>query len=176
MIYNLFILTKSGITIFYKTYSPESIIENEVMVAAFFSAMCSFSNNLTGRALDLLRVGDRQFIIKESPDLLLIVLVDNDDSIPDMLEKFDELEDFFYKHYKKLITKRTFDGNLEPFEGIEPKIDKIILKSPISKTTGGVLETLEEIKKLLNTRKKGSKLKLNKLLDEKIKEAKSESK
>ncbi|NVM01957.1 MAG: hypothetical protein HWN67_06455, partial [Candidatus Helarchaeota archaeon] len=58
MIYNLFILTKSGITIFYKTYSPESIIQNEVMVAAFFSAMFSFSNNLTGRALDLLRVGD----------------------------------------------------------------------------------------------------------------------
>ncbi|MFX0140618.1 MAG: hypothetical protein ACFFDN_43660 [Candidatus Hodarchaeota archaeon] len=172
MIYHLLILTKSGITIFYKAYSLKSIIQNEVMVAAFFSAMFSFSNNLTGRALDLLCVGDKQFIIKESPDLLLIVLIDTDDSISEVAAILDELEDFLYKNYKKFIAKKTFNGNLKRFEGIEPKIDDIVLKKPIPKKTGDLLETLEEIKKLINTRKKGTKLKLDKLLDEKIKEAK----
>ncbi len=175
MIYNLFILTKSGIAIFYKTYSPESIINNEVMVAAFFSAMFSFSNNLTGRSLDLLRVGERQFVIKETADLLIIVLVDNDDNMSEILEKLDSLVDFLYKNYSVYITKRTFDGDLERFAGIELEIDNIILKKPVSKTSSSVLETLEEIKRLLNTRKKGTKLKLDKLLDEKIKEAKKQS-
>lgn len=145
------------------------------MVSAFFSAMFSFSNNLTGRALDLLRVGERQFIIKETVDLLLIVLVDNNDNMSEILEKLDDLEDFMYKNYGKYITKKTFDGDLERFAGIEPKIDKIILKKPVPKKSFGVLETLEEIKKLLNIRKKGTKLKLDKLLDDKIKEAKNQS-
>ena len=55
------------------------------------------------------------------------------------------------------------------------EILQTISKKPISKKTVGFLETLEEIKKLVNLRKKGTKIKLNELLDEKIKEAKNQA-
>ena len=168
MLHNIFILTKSGINIFYKAYTPEACILNQVMVSAFFSAMFSFSNNLTGQALDFLRVGDRQFVVEESPDLLFITLTDNDDSITEIRERLIKLKDFFYKNYAKYIDKKTFDGNIEPFEGIEPNIDEIILRPPILKRQGKVLETLKEIKKLINIKKKGTKAKLNNFLDEVI--------
>jgi len=167
------VLTKSGITIYYKQYSPDSFIKNQVMVSAFFSAMFSFSNNLTGKALDLLRMGDRQFIVKESSDLLFIALVDSDDDLTIANDRLKYLSDFFDKNYKKHINKKTFDGNLEHFDGIEEKIDTYILNTPISKKTNSFIRTLEEIKKLVNTRKKGTKEKLKKLIDKKIQEAKT---
>jgi len=166
------ILTKSGIQIYYKQYSSESFIKNQVMVSAFFSAMFSFSNNLTGKALELLKMGDRQFVVKETPDLLFIALIDSDDDLNDVRSRLDFLETFFYKNFKKYIDKKTFDGNLEHFTGIEPKIDKFILEEPICKQTNNIIEILEEIKRLLNTKKKGTKAKLIKFLDEKIDEAK----
>lgn len=174
MIHNLMVLTKSGITIYYKQYSPDSFIKNQVMVSAFFSAMFSFSNNLTGKALDLLRMGNRQFLVKESPDLLFIALIDSDDDLNETNGRLDYLKDFFYKNYKKYIDKKTFDGNLERFVTIEDKIDNYLERNPIPKNTSGdIVGTLEEIKKLVNTRKKGTKDKLRKLLEEKIKEAKT---
>ena len=145
------------------------------MVSAFFSAMFSFSKNLAGKALDLLRVGDRQFVVKESPDLLFIALIDLNDNMIEVIERLDKLQDFFYKKYANLFTNKSFDGNLEPFYGMESYIDELISNPPISKKTSAILETLEEIKKLVNTRKKGTKIKLNELLDKKINEAKNKS-
>ena len=176
MIHNIFILTKSGITIYYKAYTPEASIMNQTLVAAFFSAMFSFSNNLTGKTLDLLRICDRQFICKESPDLLFISLIDLDDSILEIMERLNKLQDFFYKNYAKHIDSKTFDGNIGRFEGIESIIDEMVLNPPIFKKTTKILDTLEEIKKLVNTRKKGAKLKLDKFLNKTIDDYKKEPK
>ncbi len=163
------ILTKSGISIYYQQYSPDSIIKNQVMVSAFFSAMFSFSNNLGG-ALKLLRLGSRQFVVKESPDLLFIALIDTDDDVSDTTIRLDQLNDYIYENYEKFINKKTFNGNLSHFSGMGEYIDKIVKEQPICKDVKNIITTLEEIKRLINSNEKGSRAKLNKLLDEKIKQ------
>lgn len=174
MIHNIFILTKSGITLYYKAYTQKAFILNQIMVSAFFSAMFSFSNNLTGRSLELLSVGDCQFVIEESPDLLFISLIDKDDSIRDIKDRLKKIQDFFYKNFAKHIEKKLFDGDLERFNGIDPIVDDLLLKPSIFKKEGEFLKILEEIKKLVNTQKKGTKLKLNNFLDEVVNHYKAE--
>ncbi|MEX2725071.1 MAG: hypothetical protein Q6366_002225 [Candidatus Freyarchaeota archaeon] len=141
MIYDLYILTKEGLCVLHRKYG--SLNYDETLITGFLSAISSFSRDISGEELELIVMGDKQFVSIPSENMFFVAYSDKGDKLKSTLLRIREE---FIKKYGNIGAPTIDKSDINEFITI---LDKIVGKSG----EPGLLD-LSDVKKLFDDVKK----------------------
>lgn len=118
MIYNVYILTKDGLSVFHRKYG--GLEYDEVLVTGFLSAISSLGRDVSGEEVDEVVLGDKQFISISSENLIFIAYSDKGDKVK---KKLFKIKEEFIKNYGDIKSR---DKKMSVVNGFGPKLDEIV--------------------------------------------------
>ena len=132
-IYQFLLLRRSGELLSSLNFSSSRV--NPTLIADFISAVCTFSEELVGHKLSVVKAGRYKFIIDEiNKKMLLAVLVDEQESILDIKLKIKKIKNLLLKKFKdelKVILEGAISNQFKIIEEeIKREIKEILEEQP----------------------------------------------
>jgi hypothetical protein len=118
LIYNVYILTKDGLSIFHRKYG--GLEYDDALVTGFLSAISSFGRDISGEEIDEIVLEDKQFISTYSENLIFVAYSDKGDKVKKILSKIKEQ---FIKNYGDIKGE---DRKTSVFDDFSPILDEIV--------------------------------------------------
>ncbi|MHA1167549.1 MAG: hypothetical protein ACTSP4_12700 [Candidatus Hodarchaeales archaeon] len=131
----IFIIQKSGVTLYEKKFE-DSLYEFKEMVTAFFSALIVFTEHSLGIGeIKELRCSSVKLLFDSSKDKKFFVVL-----VVDQFDIADEYEDTLrniQKSFGKLYNMTDFKGRVGTFDDFEDELDRIITNKIPNMIFGG---------------------------------------
>ncbi|MHA1145113.1 MAG: hypothetical protein ACTSRW_10280 [Candidatus Helarchaeota archaeon] len=149
MIYDFYILERSGTCIFHQAFSALDRKQVEAdLISGFFSAMCLFSREIADKHLEILELEDVRLVFTEdkldNQEYIFVAFVDENESVLQIQDILKKISKKFFQNYKHIL--KNWNRDTEIFTDFQKQIELIIIKADIDRFM--LIEKLEEIVKI----------------------------
>ncbi|WXG41307.1 MAG: hypothetical protein WED07_11175 [Candidatus Freyarchaeum deiterrae] len=131
---NLYVFKFSGLLLFHRDYQ-EATVDSD-LVAGFFSAIQSFAETLLKEPeteLHSMRLGKYTFMFTPNADLEITVVIVVDDPKKDQANAKRIVEATIKIFKEKRLKVKNFEGSLEEFKDVQPKLDELVKPESLDK-------------------------------------------
>ncbi|MBN1802667.1 MAG: hypothetical protein JW891_14240 [Candidatus Lokiarchaeota archaeon] len=140
LINELWIIDTNGMCFFHKSTSEAKSLKGEsVLLGGFFSAIITFSHELSGRDIKRLETQKAKILFFKEGNLIFIVGADVHHSEKKIRQRIKIIKNLFINKYRDELI--SFDGDISKFKKFEDDLENVFTKiSKIDKWGKAILD------------------------------------